>query len=91
MFEFVLLSTHNIEFECLTTHLDKSIEQPDLYTGPVVQLVAIPGSRVQSRPHTFVKIDHEIIFMVILFLLLIQEGLLSVTSESMCMMYELTA
>ena len=34
--------------------------------------------------HTFVMIDREIISMFILLLLLIQEGLLSVTSESMC-------
>ena len=33
---------------------------------------------------TFVKIDHEIISTVILPLLLIQEGQLSVTGQSMC-------
>ena len=33
------------------------------------------------------KTDHEIFSMVILLLLLIQEGLLSATSESMCMEY----
>ena len=35
--------------------------------------------------------DREIDFMVILFLLLIQEGLLSVTSESTCTEYWITA
>ena len=35
-----------------------------------------------TQSHTFVEIDHEIISMVILLLLLIQEGLLSFTSES---------
>ena len=39
----------------------------------------------------FVEIDHEIISMVILILPLIQEGLLSVTSERMCTKYWLTA
>ena len=41
-------------------------------------LTADPGvaSSIPARSHTFVEIDHEI--------LIIQEGLLSVTSESMC-------
>ena len=47
-------------------------------------------SSIQARSHTFVVIDHEIFSMVIL-LLLIQEGVLSVTSESMCTEYWLTA
>ena len=38
-------------------------------------------SLIPARSHTFVEIDHEIISTVILLLLLIQEGLLSVTSE----------
>ena len=64
--------------------------------GPVGQLVtsptADPGivSLILAQSHTFVEIDHEIISMVILLLLLIQEGLLSVTSESMCKKYWLT-
>ena len=37
--------------------------------------------------HTFMGIDHEIISMVILILLRIQEGLFSVTSESICTKY----
>ena len=41
--------------------------------------------------HTFVKIEHEIISTAILPLPLIQEGLLSITSESMCTKYCLTA
>ena len=53
-------------------------------------LTADPGvaSSIPVRSHTFVEIDHEIISTVILF---IQEGLLSVTSESMCTNYWLTA
>ena len=46
----------------------------------------IQGSRVWSRPHTFVEIDHSPPFGWI-----IQEGLLSVTSKSMCTKYWLTA
>ena len=44
----------------------------------VVSLIPVPS-------HTFVEIDHDIISTVIL------EGLLSVTSESMCTNYWLTA
>ena len=43
------------------------------------------------RSHTFVEIDHKIICTVILLLPLIQEGLLSVTGESMFKKYWLTA
>ena len=65
--------------------------------GPVAQLVtsltADPGvaSSIPTRSHTFMEIDHEITSTVILLLPLIQEGLLSVTSESMCTRYSLTA
>ena len=48
----------------------------------------IQGLPVRSRSHTFVEIDYEIISP---FPWIIQEGLLSVTSESMCMKYWLTA
>ena len=40
-----------------------------------------------DRPHTFLDIDREIISMAILLLPLIQEGLFSVTVESMYMKY----
>ena len=47
-----------------------------------------PGGRGFSsrrgRQHSFVEIDHEIFSMVILSLLLIQEGQLSVSGERMC-------
>ena len=62
----------------------------------VVQSVFSPtvnpgvASLILARSHTFMEMDHEIIFMVIL-LTLIQEGLLTITSESMCTMYRLTA
>ena len=38
----------------------------------------------RSRQHSFVEIDHEIFFTVILSLPLIQEGHLSVSGERMC-------
>ena len=49
-------------------------------------LTADPGvpSLIPALSHTFAEIDHEIISMVILLLLQIQEGLFSVTSQSMC-------
>ena len=52
-------------------------------------LTADPGvaSSISARFHTFMEIDHEIISKVILLLPLIQEGLLSVKSESFCMKY----
>ena len=59
-------------------------------------LTADPGvaSSIPIQSHTFVEIDHEIISAVILRPspeLIIQEGLLSVTSKSMCTKYWLTA
>ena len=57
-------------------------------------LTADPGvaSSIPARYHTVVEIDHEIISTVILLPSAdIQEGLLSVTSESMCTNYWLTA
>ena len=65
--------------------------------GPVAQSVASPivdpgvASSIPAPSHTLVKIEHEIFSTVILLLLLIQAGLLSVTSESMWKMYWLTA
>ena len=60
--------------------------------GPVAQSVAsqtkdpVVKSSIPTRSHTFVENDREIISLVI-FLPLIKEGLLSVTSESMCTKY----
>ena len=59
---------------------------------PVAQSIAHPkanpgvASLIPAWPHTFVEIDREISSLVIL-LLLIQEGALSVTRESMCTKY----
>ena len=56
--------------------------------GCLAQSVASPpadpsvANSIPSRSHTFVVIDHEIISTVIFLFPLIQEGLLSVTSES---------
>ena len=58
--------------------------------GSVMQLVASPtaypgiANSIPSQSHTFVEFDHELIFTVIILLPLIQEGLMSVTGESMC-------
>ena len=50
------------------------------------------ASLILARSQIFVEIDHKIISMVILLpSVFIQEGLLSVTSESMCTKYQLTA
>ena len=57
--------------------------------GPFVQSDSVGSptadsgitSLIPAQPHTFMKIDREIISTVILLLPLIQEGLLSVTSE----------
>ena len=59
----------------------------------VTSLTADTGvvSLIPAQSHTFVVIDCEIISTAILLLPLIQEGLLSVTSYSMCMRYWLTA
>ena len=59
----------------------------------VASLTADPGvaSLILTLSHTFVEIDHERTSTVILFHLLIQEGLLSVTSQNMCTKYWLTA
>ena len=52
----------------------------------------IQGSQARTRPHTFVKIDHEIISKVILLPSAESfKGLLPVTSESMCTKYWLIA
>ena len=52
-----------------------------------------PGivSLIPTQSHTFVEIDHETVSTVILLLPQIQEELVSVTSESMCTKYWLTA
>ena len=59
----------------------------------VVSLTAESGvvSLILARYHTFLEIVHEIISMFILFPPLIQEGLFSVTRESTCTKYWLTA
>ena len=69
------------------------IPLPDPIAQSVVSTTADPGvaSSIAAQSHTLVEIDHEIISTVILLLPLIQEGLLLVTSESMCMKYLLTA
>ena len=70
-------------------------DQTDL-PSPIAQSVASPTAdpgvvcSTHAQSHTFIEFDREIISMVILLLQLIQEGLLSVTSKSMCIKYLLT-
>ena len=62
--------------------------RPGTVVQSVASLTADPGvaSSIPARSHTFMEIDHEIISMFILI-----EGLLSVTSKSICTKYWLTA
>ena len=59
----------------------------------IVSRIADTGvvSWIPAQPHTFIEIVHETFSTVILLLALIQEGLLSVTRESMCTKYCLSA
>ena len=79
---------------CSTTqHNDSAGSETPKPTFPIAQLVASqiadPGvvSSIMAWSHTFLEIDHEIVSMVILFLPLIQEGLVSVTNASMYTKY----
>ena len=63
---------------------------PQSAVGNVSDCRARVVSSIQSRSHAFMQIDHEIISTIILIPSLIQEGLLSVTSEIMCMKSWLT-
>ena len=59
----------------------------------VLSLIVDPGvvSLISARPYTYMEIHHEMFSTIILLLLLIQEGLLSVTRKSMYIKYWLTA
>ena len=63
---------------------------PGLVAQSVASLSAEPVVVNLIPISTFVEIDYELVTSVIL-LPLIQEGLLSVTRESMCMKYWLTS
>ena len=62
-----------------------TITQPGRIAQSVASPTADPGvaSLIPAQSYTFVEIDHKIISTVILLLLLLHEGLLSVTRESM--------
>ena len=78
------------EFKVITNIIASYI--PSRIVQSVTCLSADPGvaSLILAQSHTLVEINHEIISTAI-FLALIQKGLLSVTSESMCTKYWLTA
>ena len=73
-----------------------STDAPSYKLGCIAQLVASlsadpgVGFLIPVQSQAFVEINHEVISTVNLLLLLIEEGLLSVTSESMCTKYWLT-
>ena len=81
--------THDKCLEFLNFYIFK----PDPVAQSIECLIADPGvmGSIPAQPHTFIEIDHEIFSTVILLLRLIQKGLLSVTIESMCTEYCLTA
>ena len=68
-------------------------DTPGLKAKFVTCLTADPGvaSSIPAWSNTFVEINNELISMDMLLRLLIQEGLLSGTSESICTKYWLTA
>ena len=61
----------------------------NLLPGPVASLIADPGvvSLIPAQSHSSVEIDPEVFSMVTLLLQLIQEGLVSATSKSICTKY----
>ena len=63
--------------------------RPGLIAQSVLSWTADPGvaSLILARSHIFMEIDHEIFSTVMILLPPIQDGLLSVTSESMCTKY----
>ena len=78
----------------LKTNITGLVAQSVTFLTADMCLTAYPGvaSLIPAWSHTFAEIDHEIISTAIISsVLLIQEGLLSVTSESMCTKYWLTA
>ena len=82
---------HPIHINC--TYIYIYDYKPEPIGQSVVSVTADPGvaSWIPVWSYTFGEIDHEIISMIILLLPPIQERLLSVTSESICMKYWLIA
>ena len=81
---FYFFNEQNLMFWVQSTAL-----YPAALAQSVICLTADPGvaSSIPARSHTFMEIDHEIISTLFSSLSLIQEGLLSVTSEGMCTKY----
>ena len=74
-------------------HLPGHIAQPVMCLTADTCLTADPGvaRSIPAWSHTFVEIDNEKILRPFSSFQLIQEGLLSVTNESMCTKYWFTA
>ena len=64
--------------DCILTFY--SATKPNKFETPQIQVLRV---RIPARHVLFIKIDHQIVSTVILLLLLSQEGVLSVTEESM--------
>ena len=81
-----VLGKIRVSFQGKLSYIPGRVAQSVTCPATDVSLTADTGvaSLIPARSHTFVEIDHEIVSTVIL---LNQEGLLSVTSESMCTKY----
>ena len=89
------LAASNFNESQLQTYEPGRVAQSVTCLATDASLTADPGvaSSTPARSHTFVEIDHEIISKVILLPSAesFKKGCLSVTSESMCTKYWLTA
>ena len=67
----------------MTIAVDWDIKYQIKETNLIASGIVDPGvmSSIPARPHIFVEIDHKVLFP------LIQEGLLSVKSDSLCTEY----
>ena len=83
----------NLTGPCSTVGSESDCRSRGHVAQSVASLTADPEavSLIQAQSYIFIEVDHEIISTIILPLPLIQEGLLSVTSKSMCMKYWLSA
>ena len=92
---YARLAAHLYIKGSVTVFIQGRVAQSVTCLATDASLTADPGvaSSIPARSHTFVEIDHEIISTVILLPSAesFKKGLLSVTSESMCTKFWLTA
>ena len=89
----LLVSCINPKSKCI--HVDDMLQCTRPNTGPRSLIGRESGCRSRdrefmTRSHSFAEIDHELFSLFILLLPLIQERLVSATSESMCTKHWLT-